>query len=171
MVMVVVGTISSPDSIGARSPEVEPFHNLPSWSFYTVDGDVGFRNQITWTWALPRLTPLNWNPHSLLQISPTSTLVPSTQLALVYSSYVYPPSSEERDSRMDGFKLDIFNKEAGINRVTGELLLPDWLGTKSCLYLIHSQEEEDQVKVCGSSPSGSTDASRSSASLPLIEAW
>ena len=167
----MVGTISSPDSIGARSPEVEPFHNLPSWSFYTVDGDVGFRNQITWTWALPRLTPLNWNPHSLLQISPTSTLVPSTQLALVYSSYVYPPSSEERDSRMDGFKLDIFNKEAGINRVTGELLLPDWLGTKSCLYLIHSQEEEDQVKVCGSSPSGSTDASRSSASLPLIEAW
>ena len=167
----MVGTISSPDSIGARSPEVEPFHNLPSWSFYTVDGDVGFRNQITWTWALPRLTPLNWNPHSLLQISPTSTLVPSTQLALVYSSYVYPPSSEERDSRMDGFKLDIFNKEAGINRVTGELLLPDWLGTKSCLYLIHSQEEEDQVKVCGSSPSGSTDASRSSASLPLTEAW
>ena len=80
---------------------------------------------------------LNWNPHSLLQISPTPTLVPSTQLALVYSSYVYPPSSEERDSRKDGFKLDLFNKEAGINRVTGELLPPDWLGTKSCLYLIH----------------------------------
>ena len=136
--MVVVGTISSPDSIGARSPEVEPFHNLPSRSFYTVDGDVGFRNQITWTWALPRLTPLNWNPHSLLQISPTPTLVPSTQLALVYSSYVYPPSSEERDSRKDGFKLDLFNKEAGINRVTGELLPPDWLGTKSCLYLIQT---------------------------------
>ena len=53
VVMVVVGTISSPDSIGARSPEVEPFHNLPSWSFYTVDGDVGFRNQISWTWGLP----------------------------------------------------------------------------------------------------------------------
>ena len=36
----------------------------------------------------------------------------------------------------DGFKLDLFNKEAGINRSTGELLPPDWLGTKSCLYLI-----------------------------------
>ena len=82
------------------------------------------------------LTPLNWNPHSLLQISPTPTLVPSTQLPLVYSSYMYPPRSEERDSEKDGFKLDLFNKEAGINRVTGELLLPDWLGTKSCLYLI-----------------------------------
>ena len=82
------------------------------------------------------LTPLNWNPHSLLQINPTPTPLPSTQLALVYSSYVYPPRSEERDSKMDGFKLDLFNKEAGINRVTGELLPPDWLGTKSCLYLI-----------------------------------
>ena len=79
---------------------------------------------------------VNWNPHSLLQISPTPTPLPSTQLALVYTSYVYPPRSEERDSEKDGFKLDIFNKEAGINRVTGELLPPDWLGTKSCLYLI-----------------------------------
>ena len=131
VVMVVVGTISSPDSIGARSPEVEPFHNLPSWSFYTVDGDVGFRNQITWTWALPRLTPLNWNPPSLLQISPTPTLEPSTQLPLVYSSYMYPPSSEERDSKKDGFKLDLFNTETGISMVTGELLPPDWLKQKS----------------------------------------
>ena len=82
---------------------------------------------------------VNWNPHSLLQISPTPTLVPSTQLALVLLPfYVYPPSSEERDSRKDGFKLDLFNKEAGINRVTGELLPPDWLGTKSCLYLIQT---------------------------------
>ena len=142
VVMVVVGTISSPDSIGARSPEVEPFHNLPSRSFYTVDGDVGFRNQITWTWALPRLTPLNWNPHSLLQISPTPTPLPSTQLALVYSSYVYPPRSEERDSKMDGFKLDLFNKDAGTNRSTGELLPPDWLGTKSCLYLIQNPSRD-----------------------------
>ena len=31
----------------------------------------------------------------------------------------------------DGFKLDLFNKEAGINRSTGELLLPDWLEQKS----------------------------------------
>ena len=84
------------------------------------------------------ITRMNWNPHSLLQISPTPTLVPSTQLALVLLPfYVYPPSSEERDSRKDGFKLALFNKEAGINRVTGELLPPDWLGTKSCLYLIH----------------------------------
>ena len=51
--LFVVGTISSPDSIGARSPEVEPFYKLPSWSLYTVDGDVGFRNQISWTWGLP----------------------------------------------------------------------------------------------------------------------
>ena len=131
VVMVVVGTISFPDSIGARSPEVEPFHNLPSWSFYTVDGDVGFRNQITWTWALPRMTPLNWNPLSLLQISPTPTPEPSTQLPLVYSSYMYPPSSEERDSEKDGFKLDLFNTETGICMVTGELLPPDWLKQKS----------------------------------------
>ena len=131
VVMVVVGTISSPDSIGARSPEVEPFHNLPSWSFYTVDGDVGFRNQITWTWALPRMTPLNWNPPSLLQISPTPTLEPSTSLLLVYPSYMYPPSSEERDSQKDGFKLDLFNTETGISMVTGELLPPDWLKQKS----------------------------------------
>ena len=124
VVMVVVGTISSPDSIGARSPEVEPFFNLPSRSFYTVDGDVGFRNQITWTWALPRMTPLNWNPPSLLQISPTPTLVPSTQLALVYSSYMYPPSSEERDSKKDGFKLDLFNTETGISMVTGGSCCP-----------------------------------------------
>ena len=81
---------------------------------------------------------LNWNPHSLLQISPTPTPLPSTQLALVYTPYVYPPREEERDSKMDGFKLDIFNREAGINRSTGELLLPDWLGTKSCLRLIQS---------------------------------
>ena len=83
-------------------------------------------------------TYMNWNPPSLLQISPTPTLEPSTQLPLVYSSYMYPPRSEERDSEKDGFKLDIFNKEAGINRVTGELLPPDWLGTKSCLYLIQT---------------------------------
>jgi len=76
---------------------------------------------------------LNWNPHSLLQINPTPTPWPSTQLALVYTPYVYPPREEERDSKMDGFKLDIFNREAGINRSTGELLLPDWLSTKSCL--------------------------------------
>ena len=77
--------------------------------------------------------PLNWNPHSLLQISPTPTPLPSTQLALVYTPYVYPPREEERDSKMDGFKLDIFNREAGINRSTGELLLYDWSSTKSCL--------------------------------------
>ena len=33
------------------------------------------------------------------------------------------------------------------------------------------QEEEDQVNVCGSSPSSSTEVSRSSACLRLIEAW
>ena len=33
------------------------------------------------------------------------------------------------------------------------------------------QEEEDQVNVCGSSPSSSTEVSRSSASLRLTEAW
>ena len=120
VVMVVVGTISSPDSIGARSPEVEPFHNLPSRSFYTVDGDVGFRNQITWTWALPRLTPLSWNPLSLLQITPK----PSTSMLLVYTSYMYPPSSEERDSQKDGFKLALFNTETGISMVTGGSCCP-----------------------------------------------
>ena len=69
----------------------------------------------------------------MLPITPNPTPWPSTQLTLVYTHYVYPPREEERDSKMDGFKLDIFNREAGINRSTGELLLPDWLSTKSCL--------------------------------------
>ena len=77
------------------------------------------------------LTPLSENPPSSMQISPTPTLEPSTSLLLVYSTYTYPPSSEERYSMKDGFKLDLFNKEAGINRSTGELLLPDWLEQKS----------------------------------------
>ena len=92
--------------------------------------------------VMEEINQLNCNPHSLLQISPTPTLVPSTQLALVYSSYVYPPRSEERDSKMDGFKLDLFNKDAGTNRSTGELLPPDWLGTKSCLYLIQNPSRD-----------------------------
>ena len=74
---------------------------------------------------------LSWNPPSLMQISPTPTLEPSTSLLLVYSSYMYPPSSEERDSEKDGFKLDLFNTETGICMVTGELLPPDWLKQKS----------------------------------------
>jgi len=48
-----VGTISSPDCKGARYPEVEPSLQLPSWSLYTVDGDVRFRTQFSWTWGLP----------------------------------------------------------------------------------------------------------------------
>ena len=75
--------------------------------------------------------PLSWNPLSLLQISPTPTPKPSTSLLLVYTSYMYPPSSEERDSQKDGFKLDLFNTETGISMVTGELLPPDWLKQKS----------------------------------------
>ena len=77
---------------------------------------------------------MNWNPLSLLQISPTPTPEPSTQLPLVYSSYMYPPSSEERDSEKDGFKLDLFNTETGISMVTGELLAE----TKVGLYLIQT---------------------------------
>ena len=83
------------------------------------------------------LTPLNWNPHSLLQISPTPTPLPSTQLALVYTPYVYPPREEERDSKMDGFKLDIFYREAGINRSTGELAAPRLAEHKKLSGLIH----------------------------------
>ena len=79
------------------------------------------------------LTPLNWNPHSLLQINPNPTPLPSTQLTLVYNTYVYPPREEERDSKMDGFKLGVFYSEARINRSTGELLLYDWSNTKSRL--------------------------------------
>ena len=79
------------------------------------------------------LTPLNWNPHSLLQINPNPTPLPSTQLTLVYNTYVYPPREEERDSKMGGFKLGVFYREARINRSTGELLLYDWSNTKSRL--------------------------------------
>ena len=76
---------------------------------------------------------LNWNPHSLLQINPNPTPLPSTQLTLVYNTYVYPPREEERDSKMGGFKLGVFYREARINRSTGELLLYDWSNTKSRL--------------------------------------
>ena len=77
------------------------------------------------------MTPLSENPPSSMQISPTPTLEPSTSLLLVYSSYMYPPSSEERYSKKDGFKLDLFSTETGISMVTGELLPPDWLKQKS----------------------------------------
>ena len=76
---------------------------------------------------------LNWNPHSLLQINPNPTPLPSTQLTLVYNTYAYPPREEERDSKMGGFKLGVFYREARINRSTGELLLYDWSNTKSRL--------------------------------------
>ena len=79
------------------------------------------------------LTPLHSNPLSLLQINPNPTPLPSTQLTLVYNTYVYPPREEERDSKMDGFKLGVFYSEARINRSTGELLLYDWSNTKSRL--------------------------------------
>ena len=58
------------------------------------------------------LTPLNWNPHSLLLITPNPTPSPSTQLTLVYNTYVYPQREEEKDSRMAGFKLGVFDREA-----------------------------------------------------------
>ena len=58
------------------------------------------------------LTPLNWNPHSLLPITPNPTPSPNTQLTLVYNTYVYPQREEEKDSRMAGFKLGVFYREA-----------------------------------------------------------
>ena len=67
---------------------------------------------------------MNWNPPSLLQISPTPTLKPSTSLLLVYTSYMYSPSSEERDSQKAGFKLALFNTETGISMVTGGSCCP-----------------------------------------------
>ena len=98
-----------------------------SHDIYNYSTTGSHSNKVT---DFQRLT-LNWNPPSLLQISPTLTLEPSTSLLLVYSSYMYPPSSEERDSEKDGFKLDLFNTETGISMVTGELLPPDWLKQKS----------------------------------------
>ena len=79
---------------------------------------------------------VNWNPHSLLLINPNPTPLPSTQLTLVYNTYVYSPREEERDSKMGGFKLDVFYREAGINRSTGELLLYDWSSTKVVWILV-----------------------------------
>ena len=58
------------------------------------------------------LTPLKWNPHSLLLITPNPTPSPNTQLTLVYNTYVYPQREEEKDSRMAGFKLGVFYREA-----------------------------------------------------------
>ena len=58
------------------------------------------------------MTPLNYNPHSLTQVTPNPTSSPSTQLFLVYNTYEYPHMEEERDSRMAGFKLGVFDREA-----------------------------------------------------------
>ena len=58
------------------------------------------------------LTPLNYNPHSLTLITPNPTSSPSTQLFLVYNTYEYPHREEEKDSRMAGFKLGVFDREA-----------------------------------------------------------
>ena len=58
------------------------------------------------------MTPLKWNPHSLLLITPNPTPSPNTQLTLVYNTYVYPQREEEKDSRMAGFKLGVFYREA-----------------------------------------------------------
>ena len=60
--------------------------------------------------CLTSSTSLNWNPHSLLLITPNPTPSPSTQLTLVYNTYVYPHREEEKDSRMAGFKLGVFYK-------------------------------------------------------------
>ena len=58
------------------------------------------------------MTPLNYNPHSLTQVTPNPTSSPSTQLFLVYNTYEYPHMEEEKDSRMAGFKLGVFDREA-----------------------------------------------------------
>ena len=76
---------------------------------------------------------LNWNPHSLLQINPNPTPLPSTQLTLVYNTYVYPLREEEKDSRMAGFKTGCILQRSTFNRSTGGLLLYDWSNTKSRL--------------------------------------
>ena len=76
---------------------------------------------------------MNYNPHSLTLVTPNPTSSPSTQLFLVYHTYEYPHREEEKDSKMGGFKLGVFYREARINRSTGELLLYDWSNTKSRL--------------------------------------
>ena len=58
------------------------------------------------------MTPLNYNPHSLTLVTPNPTSSPSTQLFLVYNTYEYPHREEEKDSRMAGFKLGVFDREA-----------------------------------------------------------
>ena len=63
---------------------------------------------------------MSWNPLSLLQTTPK----PSTSMLLVYTSYMYSPSLEERDSQKAGFKLALFNTETGISMVTGGSCCP-----------------------------------------------
>ena len=55
---------------------------------------------------------LNQNPHSLTLVTPNPTSSPSTQLFLDYNTYEYPHREEEKDSRMAGFKLGVFYREA-----------------------------------------------------------
>ena len=83
----------------------------------------------------------------MLPITPNPTPSPSTQLTLVYNTYVYPHREEERDSKMGGFKLGVFYREARINRSTGELLLYDWSSTKSRLDPDSNGKIDKNVKI------------------------
>jgi hypothetical protein len=58
------------------------------------------------------MTPLNYIPHSLTLVTPNPTSSPCTQLFLIYNTYKYPHREEEKDSRMAGFKLGVFDREA-----------------------------------------------------------
>ena len=59
-----------------------------------------------------KVQAVKWNPHSLTLITPNPTPSLTTQLTLVYNTYVYPQREEEKDSRMAGFKLFVFDREA-----------------------------------------------------------
>ena len=81
------------------------------WKYVIVDsGSFCLQSRLL---ILRALQPeLNYNPHSLTLVTPNPTSSPSTQLFLVYNTYEYPHREEEKDSRMAGFKLGVFDREA-----------------------------------------------------------
>ena len=70
------------------------------------------RNSALLAMFTAQVSLMNYIPHSLTLVTPNPTSSPSTQLFLVYNTYEYPHREEEKDSRMAGFKLGVFDREA-----------------------------------------------------------
>ena len=88
---------------------------------------------------------MKWNPHSLTLITPNPTLSLTTQLTLVYNTYVYPQREEEKDSRMAGFKLGVFYREAHLIGPQESCCSTIGRAQKVVWILIHSAANSDNL--------------------------